>query len=311
MPALTLTPRSPTWPSGPSPMWPTTAQPWTTARGSPYGNRGAPTGTPRSSAPAGSLPVPGAGPSQTYSHLEIGPDGMTARTVPNPINQTWDEAHADQIKQLALESDIEDLYQKKLAGQYMTRMGPSAQARAMSGGGAGSGQAPSIEALASAIRRLQSPLPAQIPAPSVPTSTVPRPTLADTSRAENLAYGQAKNRIASEFAAANKGLTRSLTARGVSGTGIENRNRRELTRASLGALGQAAAEQAARQAQRADEFTRMGYQGDLSQRAQDINAILARFNALLSQRGQDIAAQPNPAAYIGPLIALQQAGGSL
>jgi hypothetical protein len=219
--------------------------------------------------------------------------------------QTPEGAHAERMASLqeALLRQQLEAAQHANAVAYMgggiptTRVSGSAAA---AGGGASVEGAPSISQIRQAMERLQ-PTPPQ--EPTLP-GRIAAPTPADTSAARGLAYARAKDAIASEHAAATRGLENQLTARGISGTGLEAKGRRELSRASLAALANVAAQQAAEEAALQNRFAELGYQGNLSQRGQDINAMLNRYNAQLGLL-------PNPLGYIPAITGLYQAGGAL
>jgi len=239
-------------------------------------------------------------------YLQVGNAGMSVSTgyVPYP-KQTPEEAHAERMANLQAELLRQQVEAAKQANAlaYMgggiptTRVSGSAAA---AGGGASVEGAPSISQIRQAMERLQ-PTPPQ--EPTLP-GRIAAPTPADTSAARGLAYARAKDAIASEHAAATRGLENQLTARGISGTGLEAKGRRELSRASLAALANVAAQQAAEEAALQNRFAELGYQGNLSQRGQDINAMLNRYNAQLGLL-------PNPLGYIPAITGLYQAGGAL
>lgn len=255
----------------------------------------------------------GLGTAPTYETMNVTNGGQNVSWTPNPVYEDPNKAWATQWNQLNYESAAEDLRQKKMLGGMMAQgVAPIKGLTSASSLNTGdTTQGPSISAISSAIKQLQPQLPAQITPPTVPTAPVPAPTLADNSKAEALAYGQAKDKIGNEFAAASKGLRRNMMQRGISGTGIENQNQRALTQASLGALGSVSAQQAGQQVQRADDFSKLGYTGGIAQRGQDINSLLTRFGTEVGQRGQDVNAMIDPASYLLPLLALVKAGGTL
>lgn len=220
------------------------------------------------------------------------------RTQQDQINE---EMQLAQLRRMNLENDM-------LVSGGVPRTGTS---RATSSAGGGGGEqperpAPSVSDIKRATTTLQPTLP---PAPPMPTAPpqVEAPKPADTSAARALAYGRAKDVIAGETSAALKGLRESSAQRGVS----SSKGEREITRASLGQLANVAAQQAGEEVGTTNRFAELGYQGGLTQRGQNLQAILAAAQQALAARGQNISALPNPVSYIGPLTALQQAGGSL
>lgn len=222
------------------------------------------------------------------------------RTQQDQINE---EMQLAQLRRMNLENDM--LTQGFGVPTTGTRSGSS------SSSSSATGTAPSVTALKHAIETLQPGDEPKVPGPNVPGTQVAAPKPADNAAAVAAAYARAKDTIASEGAAAGKALEGAMTARGISGTGLEAKGRKDITRASLRQLGEVARQQAMSDVQREDEFAKLGYTGGIQQRGQDIQALLARYASDITQRGQNINAQYNPLGYIGPLTALSMAGGSL
>ncbi|MDR7420024.1 MAG: hypothetical protein QN178_14060 [Armatimonadota bacterium] len=240
-------------------------------------------------------------------YVTVGPAGQAQTAyVPYP-RQTPEEAHAERMAGLQEALLRQQLDQNRLAAELASMGGgvPTTRLRAVGAGSATGGElperpAPSLSQIREAMERIQPTAPA---APTLPARIAP-PTSADTSAARALAYGRAKDTIAGEHAAAARALETALTARGLTGTGLEARGRRDLARASLAALANIAAQQAAEEAALQNRLAELGYQGNLSQRGQDINAMLGRYNAQLGLL-------PNPLGYIPAITGLYQAGGGL
>jgi hypothetical protein len=173
------------------------------------------------------------------------------------------------------------------------------------------GTPPSITQLRTAIDKLQDPDEPGVRSPDMPTAPIAAPKPADNAAATAAAYARAKDKIALEGNAASKAMEGALTARGVSGTGLEAKGRKDITRASMSQLGEVARQQAMSDVQREDEFAKLGYTGGITQRGQDIQSILSKYMADLTQRGQNINQQTNPLGYINPLTSLAMMGGSL
>lgn len=252
-------------------------------------------------------------------------DFTTGRSTPGSWTQlpVPDTRTKEQIEAESLSNDLarEQLQASRFANAA-TYMGqgtgggvPSTtRARSASGGVGGdgvSGPTPTLAQIKSGMDFLQPDIPSAPTVPTVPGPQVPAPTPEENQRASELAYGRAKDRIAMEGEAARRGLEREATQRGITGTGLEGKRRTAISRASMAGLSAAATQQAAQDLARSDEFAKLGYAGGMQQRGQDIQALLARYNAQLAARGQTIGAQPNPIPYIGALTALSQAGGSL
>lgn len=234
----------------------------------------------------------------------------------NTTNPGWYQVQKPRTQQDQIDEEIQlaNLRRMNLENDYFAQ-NPGGVPRTGTGSGgssssSSSGAVPSISALNNAITQLQPGDEPKVPSPAVP-GAVASPSPADNAAATAAAYARSKDAIAQEGAAATKAMQGAMTARGISGTGIEAKGRKDITRASLAQLGQVARDQAMSDVAREDEFSKLGYTGGITQRGQTIQAILAKYNADLAQRGQDINARPNPVGYIGPLTALSMAGGSL
>lgn len=117
----------------------------------------------------------------------------------------------------------------------------------------------------------------------------------DFTAAQNAAFARAKDREGQLAQGALTGLRSSLGGRGLLGSGAEFRGTANIVNKALGNLGEVNREQAIQNAAGAVDQMKMGYQGDITQRGQDItqaqnmnqnNLALAQmqFNADMAER---------------------------
>jgi hypothetical protein len=250
--------------------------------------------------PAGQVVPPGS----AYLGVNLATGQPQTQYVPYP-KPTPEELRAERMAGLEEAMAREALQQARLAtSQAYTGGGtagvPTTTRTSLSALSEASGPTPSLSEIKRAMEFLQpqAPMPPGLPA------QVPAPTPADWGPALAAAYAAAKDNIANETAAARQAGRANLTARGVSGTGLEQRFERDLTSRALGLLGQVARDLAQQQMATQNQFAQLGYQGGIQQRAQDLSALMSQYQAQLGLL-------PNPVAYIGPLAALRQAGGML
>lgn len=98
--------------------------------------------------------------------------------------------------------------------------------------------------------------------------------------AEDAAYGRARDQAGEEMRAGADSLSDEMSARGISGGGVEGALLGQILTKGQGQLGEVNREQAVDRMRRADQVQDTNYQGDIQQRSQDLTA-----------RGQDIEAQ--------------------
>jgi|SRR5262245_6779707 len=111
--------------------------------------------------------------------------------------------------------------------------------------------------------------------------------LPDTSAAQANIFARAKDKVGLETAGSLASLRSALAGRGMLGGGAEVRGAQNILTAGQGQLGDTTREQAIQDANRLTDFAKIGYEGAIQQRGQDISA-----------RGQDISAR-NAAADRG------------
>jgi hypothetical protein len=115
--------------------------------------------------------------------------------------------------------------------------------------------------------------------PAVP-DVVGRVDLPDTSAAQANIFARAKDKVGLQTAGSLAALRSALAGRGMLGGGGETRGAQNILTAGQGQLGDVSREQAIQEAGRLTDFAKMGYEGAITQRGQDITT-----------RGQDISAQ--------------------
>lgn len=121
----------------------------------------------------------------------------------------------------------------------------------------------------------------------------------DASAANAASFARAKDQAGQIAQSALQGLRSSLGGRGLLGAGAEYRGTQNIAAAGLGQLGDVNREQAIQNAAAAQDFAKMGYQGDITQRGQDLASqqsanqlaaqiALGNYQGQISQRGQNI-----------------------
>jgi len=142
-----------------------------------------------------------------------------------------------------------------------------------------------------------------------PPPTIGRIELPDTSAAQANLFARAKDKVAAASQGSLASLRSALAGRGMLGGGAEARGAQNVMTAGLGQLGDVAREQAIQEGQRLTDFAKLGYEGAINQRGQDITArgqdiqkqesdrdaalraALGNYEGQISQRGQDVTAR--------------------
>lgn len=164
------------------------------------------------------------------------------------------------------------------------------------GGGAGAySRLPSMS-------ELEPYLAQRVPRDTMPGRIAP-PDKADRAAAEAAAYGRAKDLIGKNQGGALKSLQRSMSARGIRGSGLESAGLSDIVGAAQGQLGQVARDQAIEGLKRDYAVEDRNYAGDINQRAQTMNYMT-------NQRGQDVNFETNRVSLIPALVRLMQSGGA-
>jgi hypothetical protein len=129
---------------------------------------------------------------------------------------------------------------------------------------------------------LSAPKDIEMPAAPAPVEKLTSPELNDSA-----AFGRARSRIGQASTAAMRSLQDAMTARGISGTGVEGRLMGDLYGEGLGAVGEASRDAAIEQTERDQDVADTNYAGGLTQRGQDLGYV----NSTLQSRMQNQQAQ--------------------
>ncbi|SRR6266542_1757286 len=151
---------------------------------------------------------------------------------------------------------------------YSTGGGGVAGAR-RSGSGAGTGDGTGdvdVNGLWQRSNVIQAPPPPPLPPRVNPIS------MADTTASQNAEFSKAKDRVGRVGRASMNALSGEMRARGISGSGIEASEIGNRVDQASGALGDVANNQAVDALKRRYQIDDTNYQGDISQRGQDIGA---------------------------------------
>ncbi len=110
----------------------------------------------------------------------------------------------------------------------------------------------------------------------------------DTSAANAAAFARAKDQVGQTSRGALTGLAGAMAGRGTVGSGVEGRGQQNIIQAGMGQLGDVSRQQAITNAELAQKTGEINYQGDISQRGQDIGYGSGVNANMLTARGQDI-----------------------
>jgi|SRR5262245_61607614 len=119
--------------------------------------------------------------------------------------------------------------------------------------------------------------------------------LPDTSAAQANIFARAKDKIGLETAGSLASLRSALAGRGLLGGGAEVRGAQNILTAGQGQLGDVTREQAIQEANRLTDFAKMGYEGAIAQRGQNISARNQDIQA--REAAADRAASANRTRY--------------
>lgn len=213
--------------------------------------------------------------------LQTGDVGLATRIGETPADRYWAAKRANDLEgeQIALQN-------ARLAQQWasMDRAtggggGGGATVRSnattgRAGGGAGGAEVASYDPtifdqmLARVTQGLSGPSDVEMPAAP---ERVAAPVAEQVD--DSAAFGRARSRIGQGTTASLRSLQDAMTARGISGSGIEGRLMADVYGQGLGALGEASRDAAIEQINRDQQVADMGYQGALTQRGQDLGYL--------------------------------------
>lgn len=182
---------------------------------------------------------------------------------------------------------------------------PSGQPPSMGGGdGGGGGDTPPAPGMGKddimqILKDLRGDQVPREPTPNAPPR-IGAPTPAAQPPSQSLGFARAKDQSGRIGAAALRALKDQMTERGISGSGIEG----ELTGNVLGDVARQQSDAAFQQQRAAEDqawqAAQQGYQGDITQRAQDLGLSSAGYSGGITQRGQDM--NQNNMTQLAPTI---------
>jgi len=131
---------------------------------------------------------------------------------------------------------------------------------------------------------------------ALPTERIAVP---DTSAAMAAVFNRAKDQVGKTTSGSLTALRSQLAARGLLGGGVEGGATARTITAGAGQLDDTTREQAIQEGQRQNDFAKLGYQGAIEQRGQDIttsegaanralDAAKTAYSGGITQRGQDV-----------------------
>ena len=131
---------------------------------------------------------------------------------------------------------------------------------------------------------------------TLPTERIAVP---DTSAAQAAIFNRAKDQVGRTTSGSMTALRSALASRGLLGGGAEVKGTANILTGGQQQLGDTTREQAIQEATRQNDFAKLGYQGAIVQRGQDItttegaanralDAAKAAYSGGITQRGQDI-----------------------
>jgi len=132
-------------------------------------------------------------------------------------------------------------------------------------------------------------------------AAIPHVQAPDTSAAQAAVFNRAKDQVGQETSGSLAALRSALAARGLLGAGLEAKGSANVLMKGQQQLGDTTREQAIQEGQRLSDFAKLGYQGDIEQRGQDITtsegaanraleAANVQYQGGITERGQDIGA---------------------
>jgi hypothetical protein len=163
------------------------------------------------------------------------------------------------------------------------------------GGGAGSsGSTTSSIPNAAPIPAMSAPSGGTTTAARIPTVAVP-----DDSAAQAANFARSKDQVGQETAGSLTALRSALAGRGLLGGGMEVKGTANILGKGQGELGNTTRTNMTNEAARIDDFAKLGYQGAIEQRGQDIttnegaanralDVAKTNYSGGITQRGQDI-----------------------
>lgn len=133
---------------------------------------------------------------------------------------------------------------------------------------------------------------------TLPTERIAVP---DTSAAMAAVFNRAKDQVGKTTSGSLTALRSALASRGLLGGGVEGGATARAITAGAGQLADTSREQAIQEGNRQNDFAKLGYQGAIEQRGQDIttsegaanralDAAKTQYSGAITERGQDVTA---------------------
>jgi hypothetical protein len=252
---------------------------------------------------------------------QTGDVGLATRIGETPADRYWTSKRANDLEgeQIALQNARTqqqwDAMDRSVYGGGGGGSRGSVRANASGGSGAGGSEAASFDPTLynQMIQQLESGItaPGDVQMPDRPAAVE---KLAPEPINDNPAFGRARSRIGQANSAAMRSLQDAMTARGISGSGIEGRLMTDLYGEGLGQVGEASRDAAIEQTRRDQDVADTNYAGALTQRGQDLGYVNSTLNARMQnqQASQQWALNRlNQRAQFAPLMLKNAQGGVL
>jgi len=142
---------------------------------------------------------------------------------------------------------------------------------------------PTVQAPANMERIAAGPTPAQI-------GNIQGP---DRTAANAAIFARAKDQVGQTSRGALTGLAGAMAGRGILGSGVEGRGIQSVINSGQGQLGDVTRQNAITDADISEQNALASYQGDITQRGQNIGLLDSQRGQDVTQRGQDVSSQQN------------------
>jgi hypothetical protein len=196
----------------------------------------------------------------------------------------------DALTQRARGQGIED----SLLGSFGATSGAGTTSGTSTGGGGAYTPPPTVSWPGSAGGG--STFPGSQSATALPTERIAVP---DTSAAMAAVFNRAKDQVGQTTTGSLTALRSALASRGLLGGGVEGKATGNMITAGAGQLADTTREQAIQEGNRQNDFAKLGYQGAIEQRGQDIttsegaanralDAAKTQYSGGITERGQDV-----------------------
>jgi hypothetical protein len=223
----------------------------------------------------------------------VNPAGVYSSWTPGAVSMTGQQTAPGQRTEIDLDQqrrtrNINDAEQLALISGPGGGQGGGGGTSGGDGGGSAAAPPPlSKDDILGLLTSLKGPeAPREAPPTPQPRVQAPTPTAAPPSASMGFArYKDQSGRLANS---ALRGLRDEMTSRGISGSGIEAANTARIYSDAMRGQADNAYQQQARSEDQSWQAQQMGYQGDLTQRAQDLGLSSTGYQGGIQQRGQDM-----------------------